>query len=110
MNSIHSAAGPRAQRNWLPPVIAVAVTGASGLIALAGLASGALTDFPPYPATGWLSAGLFAQAALGAAAVTLLILTLVTGRRPHLIARLGWTVTALSIASITATTLLGRPA
>lgn len=110
MNGIHSAAGPRARRNWLPPAIAVAVTGASGLVALAGLASGALTDVPPYPATGWLSAGLFAQAALGAAAVTLLIASRVTARGPYVIARLGWTVTALSLASITATTLLGRPA
>ena len=110
MNGIHSAVGPRARRNWLPPAIAVAVTGASGMVALAGLASGALADVPPYPSTGWLSAGLFAQAALGVAAVTLLILTRVMARGPHLIARLGWMVTALSLASITATTLLARPA
>jgi crotonobetainyl-CoA:carnitine CoA-transferase CaiB-like acyl-CoA transferase len=110
MNGMHSAAGPRARRNWLPPAIAAAVTGASGVVALAGLASGALTDVPPYPVMGWLSAGLYAQAALGAAAVTLLIVSRVTARGQHIIARLGWTVTALSLASITATTLLAGPA
>ena len=80
----YSQVGPRARRNWLPPAIAIAVTGASGMVALAGLASGALADVPPYPSTGWLSAGLFAQAALGVAAVTLLILTRVMARGPHL--------------------------
>lgn len=110
MNGIDFAAGPRARRNWLPPAIAVAVTGISGMLALAGLASGALTDFPPYPAMGWLSAGMFAQAALGVAAVTLLVLSRVMARGQLVIARLGWMVTALSLASITATTLLGRPA
>ena len=110
MNGIYSAAGPRARWNWLPSAIAVAVTGVGGVVALAGLASGALTDVPPYPVMGWLSAGLFAQAALGVAAVTLLILSRVMARGPQVIARLGWMVTALSIASITATTLLGMPA
>lgn len=110
MNGIDNAAGPRARRNWLPPAVAVAVTGASGLVAVAGLASGALTDVPPYPVMGWLSAGLYAQAALGVAAVTLLILSRAMARGPHVIARLGWMVTALSLASITATMLLGRPA
>src|SRR5260370_28146656 len=110
MNGIYSAAGPGARWNWLPSAIAVAVAGVGGVVALAGLASGALTDVPPYPVMGWLSAGLFAQAALGVAAVTLLILSRVMARGPQVIARLGWMVTALSIASITATTLLGMPA
>jgi len=110
MNGIDNVAGPQARRNWLPPAIAVAVTGASGVVALGGLASGALTDVPPYPAMGWLSGGLFAQAALGVAAVTLLVLSRTMARGQHAIARLGWMVTALSIASITATTLLGGPA
>ena len=73
MNSIDNAVGPRARLNWIPPAIAVAVTGASGVVALASLAAGALTDVPPYPVMGWLSAGLFAQAALGVAAVALLV-------------------------------------
>lgn len=109
MNGTYHAAGPRAQRSWLPAAIAVGVTGASGLVALASLASGALTDVPPYPATRWLSAGLYAQAALAAAAVTLLIMSRTRVRAQQAIARLGWMVTALSVASVTATTLLGGP-
>ena len=58
MNVIFSQASPRAPQTWIPPALAVAVTGASGLIALASLACDALTDFPPYPAMGWLFAGL----------------------------------------------------
>lgn len=48
--------------------------------------------------------------ATAAAAVILLILSGTSVRAQHVIARLGWMVTALSIASITATTLLGGPA
>jgi len=63
MNDISSAR--RAPHAWLPAVIAILVTGVCGLLALAGVASGALNDVAPDPGMGWLEAGLYAQAALG---------------------------------------------
>src|SRR6266581_2011016 len=110
MNGISSATSPRKPRSWLPALTAIVVTGVCGLVAVAGLASAALTDVAPYPRMGWLSAALYAQAALGITAVTLLILSRTMGRGHRVIARLGWVVTALSVASITAATLLGNPA
>jgi hypothetical protein len=83
------------------------VTGTCGLLALVSLASGALNDGAPDPGMGWLSAGLFAQAAPGITAITLLVVSLTrAGRRP-VVSVLGWAVIALAIISIIMSTMLG---
>lgn len=110
MNVRSSPPARRSRRAWLPAVIAVPVTGACALLALASLASAALTDVPPYPHTGWLSAGLYAQAALGITAIILLVLGWTSARGHRVIAALGWVVIALSAASAIVSTVLGRPA
>lgn len=105
MNEISSPR--RAPQTWLPAVIAILVTGVCGLLALASVASGALNDVAPDPGMGWLSAGLYAQAALGVTAITLLVVSLTrAGRRP-VVSVLGWAVIALAIISIIASTMLG---
>jgi hypothetical protein len=88
--------------------VAVAVTISCGLLVLSSLASGPLTDVAPYPRMGWLSVGMYVQAALGVTAVALLILGVATFRGRMVIARLAWAVTALSAALVTVTTLVGR--
>lgn len=110
MNDNYASAGPQGTRGWLPPVIAIAATISCGLLALGTLASAALTDSAPYPRMEWLTAGLYGQAALGVTAIALLIAGRIMARGQRVIGRLGWAVTALSVAWIVATTLLGRPA
>jgi hypothetical protein len=113
MNLPSSPSAPsarRLRRTWLPAAIAVPVTGAFGLLALASLASAALTDVPPYPHTGWLSAGLYAQAALGVTATILVALGLARASGQRGTAALGWVVIALSVTSAVVSTVLGRPA
>lgn len=110
MNVLSSPSARRTPRTWLPALIAVPVTGACGMLALASLASGALTDVPPYPHMGWLSAGLYAQAALGVTAIILLILGRTRASGQRVIAALGWVVIALSVTSVIVSTVLGGPA
>jgi len=110
MNDTFPVPARRAPRAWLPAVIAVAVTGVCGMFALAGLASAALDDVPPYPSTGWLSAGLFAQAALGVTAVVLLVAGLTRARGRRVVAVLGWAVIALAVVSAAVSMTLGGPA
>lgn len=109
MNIFSSASPRRTLPTWLPAAIAIPVTGTCGLLALASLASGALTDVPPYPHMGWLSAGLFAQAALGVAAIILLVLGLTRASERHIVAALGWVIMALSVTSVIVSMVLGRP-
>lgn len=96
--------------NWVPAVIAIAVTAVCGVLALATAASAALTDSGPYPQMGWLEAGFYAQAALGVCAVIVLIASRVSVRGQRLVGRLGWAVVALSVVSLAFTTQLSRPA
>jgi hypothetical protein len=109
MNDTFPVCARRTPRTWLPAVIAIAVTGACGMLALADLASAALNDVPPYPHTGWLSAGLLAQAGLGITAVVLLVAGLTRLRGRPVVAVLGWAVIALAIISAAVSMMLGGP-
>ena len=106
MNDTFPVPARRTPRTWLPAVIAIAVTGACGLFALGSLASAALDDVPPYPSTGWLSAGLYAQAALGVIAVVLLVAGLTRPRRGSVVAVLSYAVVALAVISAAVSTML----
>src|SRR5215469_17566719 len=109
MNDVASRpAGDR--RSWVPAVVAIAVTAACGVLTLALAASGALTDSGPYPQMGWLTAGFYAQAALGFCAVVSLIVSRISARGRYLVARLGSAVIALSVVVLAVVVQLGRPA
>lgn len=110
MNDTSAVPARRTPRTWLPAVTAIAVTGACGTLALAGLVSAALNDVTPYPHPGWLSAGLLAQAALGITAVALLVAGLTRLRGRPVVAVLSWAVIALAVISAAVSTMLGGPA
>ena len=96
--------------NWVPAVIAIAVTAPCGVLTLAIAASAGLTDSGPHPQMGWLTAGFYMQSGLGFCAVVLLIASRISARGQYPVARLGWVVIALSVVSQAIVVPLGRPA